>query len=134
MIGAGDVRVSPLDMALAASVVDSGNWHAPSLVTGPDRSEFDVIARRRRARRCCRSSAALMRDACRRSGERAQTSAERLRAGGQRAVPGADHLWINWFVGYQGNIAFAVVELGKSPSASAAPLAGTFLRNLQTGS
>ena len=34
MIGTGDVLVSPLGMALAASVVDSGSWHAPSLVTG----------------------------------------------------------------------------------------------------
>src|SRR5580698_10449541 len=36
-IGLGDVRVSPLSMALAAAVADSGHWSSPSLVTGlPD--------------------------------------------------------------------------------------------------
>ena len=48
---------------------------------------------------------------------------------------GAHHqLRIGWLVGYQGDVAFAVVELGKSASDSAAPLAGSFLRNLQAGS
>ncbi len=41
VIGAGGVRVSPLGMALAAAVVDSGHWHAPSLVSRPCRSELD---------------------------------------------------------------------------------------------
>ena len=34
-IGTGTVLVSPLDMALAAGVVDSGSWHRPSIVTRP---------------------------------------------------------------------------------------------------
>ncbi len=53
---------------------------------------------------------------------------------GNASFGAAKHLRIGWFVGYQGNIAFAVVELGKSASASAAPLAGSFLQNIQTGS
>ena len=33
-IGADEVRVSPLDMALAVGLVQSGGWHVPELVTG----------------------------------------------------------------------------------------------------
>ena len=36
-----------------------------------------------------------------------------------------------WFVGFQGNVAFAVLELTRSPGTSAAPLAGQFLDGLQ---
>jgi hypothetical protein len=49
-------------------------------------------------------------------------------------APDGRKLRISWFVGYQGDIAFAVVELSRSAAGSAAPLAGRFLRNLQTGS
>ncbi len=52
---------------------------------------------------------------------------------GSSAYP-SGHLRLNWFVGYQGNVAFAVVELGKSSSASASALAGSFLQNIQAGS
>jgi hypothetical protein len=38
---------------------------------------------------------------------------------------------MNWLVGYQGDVAFAVVQLGNSAS-SAAPLAGSFLQSLQS--
>ena len=48
--------------------------------------------------------------------------------------PGGKGMRTSWFVGYQGKIAFAVVELTRSPSMSAAPLAGAFLRDLRTGS
>jgi hypothetical protein len=49
---------------------------------------------------------------------------------GSALFGGHSQLHINWFVGYQGNIAFAVIQLGKS-AMSAAPLAGSFLHNLQ---
>jgi hypothetical protein len=39
-----------------------------------------------------------------------------------------------WFVGFQGNVAFAVLELTRSAKISAAPLAGRFLNQLQAGS
>jgi membrane peptidoglycan carboxypeptidase len=35
-----------------------------------------------------------------------------------------------WFVGYRGGVAFAVLELTKSASSSAAPVARAFLENL----
>jgi cell division protein FtsI/penicillin-binding protein 2 len=34
-MGAGDVQVSPLGMALVAAQVDSGTWHDPSLILSP---------------------------------------------------------------------------------------------------
>ena len=40
-IGTGSVQVSPLDMAIAAAVVQSGTWHPPSLVTEPARPGAD---------------------------------------------------------------------------------------------
>ena len=52
-IGDGSVEVSPLDMAIAAAVVQSGTWHPPSLVTGPP----DPGLTARRARSAARSSA-----------------------------------------------------------------------------
>src|SRR5262249_9205241 len=44
--------------------------------------------------------------------------------GGLRAV---------WFVGYRGGVAFAVLELTRSASSSAATVARTFLQNLPAG-
>jgi membrane peptidoglycan carboxypeptidase len=44
--------------------------------------------------------------------------------GGLRAV---------WFVGYRGGVAFAVLELTRSASSSAAPVARTFLQDLPAG-
>ena len=107
MIGTGDVRVSPLGMALAASVVDSGGWHSPSLVTGLADSS---------------------------STPRASTSPEVLSELRALMHAASGHLWLSWFVGYQGNVAFAAVELGKSPSAAASALAGSFLQNVRAGS
>jgi hypothetical protein len=39
-----------------------------------------------------------------------------------------------WFVGFQGGVAFAVLELTRSARASAAPVAGEFLRDLRAQS
>jgi hypothetical protein len=46
---------------------------------------------------------------------------------------GRQGLRTDWFVGFQGNVAFAVVELTRSAHDSAAPLAGQFLRDLRAG-
>ena len=131
MIGTGDVRVSPLDMALVASVVDSGRLARAVAGHGAGRSEFDAACRGEP------TGADELRGLMRGGGEhRIEWVADvggRVRTGGKRAVR-VRSAAIDWFVGYQGNVAFAVVELAKSASESAAPLAGSFLRNLQTGS
>jgi cell division protein FtsI/penicillin-binding protein 2 len=132
-IGRGEVQVSPLAMALAAGVAESGRWSAPSLVTGqPDPK---AAVRAAMSPQVLTELQGLMRD------EVAHGSGALAKAGsglyGQAGVaPFADghkKLYISWFVGYQGTTAFAVAELVKSPSDSAAPLAGSFLRNIQAG-
>jgi len=131
MIGTGGVRVSPLGMALAASVVASGRWHSPSLVWGmtdpsppPRTIESDQVLAGLRS---------LMQSAM-------QTPRNMIanvggNVGGQTgsAPFGSGQLRGNWFVGYQGDIAFAVIQLSNGAAASAAPLAASFLHDLRAG-
>ena len=131
LIGAGQVRVSPLGMALAAGVLEAGKWRTPSLVVGSDTSSVS------------RSAASLQVLAQLRTlmGEAASTGSNSVAdiGGGVYGQVGSGHYpsghrWLNWFVGYRGDVAFAVVELGTSASASASALAGSFLQNVQAGS
>ena len=132
-IGGGQVRVSPLGMALAAAVVDSGKWHLPTLV--PYYTDSSSVPRRVESPRVLATLRSLMRAAVSNgSGQAANVGSGVYGQVGNASFDASEHLRIGWFVGYQGNIAFAVVELGKSASASAAPLAGSFLQNIQTGS
>jgi cell division protein FtsI/penicillin-binding protein 2 len=132
-IGDGGVEVSPLDMALAAAVVQSGTWHAPSLVTSPPdptlspRVPFGsgVVSQLR----------TLMRSTVAGGAGRAANVAGSPVYGQVGSAPlGTAGLQAAWFVGFQGNVAFAVLQLTRSPSVSAAPMAGRFLSDLQTGS
>jgi hypothetical protein len=132
-IGDGGVQVSPLDMALAAAVVQSGTWHAPSLVTSPPdptlspRVPFgsEVVSQLR----------TLMRSTVATGAGRAANVAGAAVYGQVGSAPlGTAGLQAAWFVGFQGNVAFAVLQLTRSPSVSAAPLAGRFLSDLQAGS
>jgi cell division protein FtsI/penicillin-binding protein 2 len=132
-IGRGGVRVSPLSMALAAGVADSGHWSSPSLVTGEPDPKTAVKATM--SPQVLADLQGLMRD------EVAHGSGALADAGsglyGQSGVApftdGHKKLYISWFVGYDGNTAFAVAEVVTSASDSAAPLAGSFLRNIQAG-
>jgi cell division protein FtsI/penicillin-binding protein 2 len=134
LIGTGDVRVSPLGMALAASVVDSGKWHAPSLVTNSDLAEPSPAPRGTTSAKVLTELRALMRDAAKSRGNAAADIGGDVYAQAGSGRYGSDHLWINWFVGYRGGIAFAAVELGKAPSTSVSSLAGSFLQGIQVGS
>jgi cell division protein FtsI/penicillin-binding protein 2 len=131
VVGQGDVRVSPLAMALAAGVADTGRWHAPSLVTGqPDPS---ASVRGVMKAQVLSDLQGLMRQAAQHSLAPAADAGKDVY--GQTGVaPFSSQLRISWFVGFQGDIAFAVAELVSSPSTSAAPLAGSFLGNIHTGS
>jgi cell division protein FtsI/penicillin-binding protein 2 len=132
MIGTGDVRVSPLGMALAAAVVDSGKWHAPSLVTDPGLAESSSAPRGTTSATVLTELRALMRDAAK-SPANAVADVGDVYAQAGSGRYGSGHLWINWFVGYRGGIAFAVVQLGKSPSTSVSSLAGNFLQGIKAG-
>jgi cell division protein FtsI/penicillin-binding protein 2 len=132
-VGEGDVRVSPLAMALAAATADSGRWHAPTLVTGvPDPS---VTVKDTMSTQVFSELRSLMHDAVLRGPGSAANAGGNVygQAGNAPFRPRAG-LRIAWFIGYRGNIAFAVAELVTSSSGSAAQLAGSFLQNAGTGS
>ena len=132
-IGRGGVRVSPLAMALAAGVADSGRWSSPSLVTGePDPK---TAVRATVSPQVLSELQGLMRDeAAHGSGASADAGPGLYGQAGIAPFPdGHKKRYISWFVGYDGSTAFAVAELVTSPFDSAAPLAGSFLRNIQAG-
>ena len=128
-IGEGSVQVSPLDMAIAAAVVQSGTWRPPSLVTSPPDPgltptvPFGV--------QVVSALQTLMRSAVT-SGAARAANLPGAPVYGQvgNAPTRSDSLRTAWFVGFQGNLAFAVVELTNSSSTSAAALAGQFLTSL----
>ncbi len=126
------MRVSPLDMALAAGVVQSGSWHPPLLVTDPPdpglrpRAAFglQVVSRLR----------SLMRGVVRNGAGKAAGSRGSVVYGQVGSAPAGKRLRANWFVGYYSDVAFAVLVLARSASVPAAPLAGRFVRALRSGS
>jgi cell division protein FtsI/penicillin-binding protein 2 len=131
-IGQGGVQVSPLAMALVAAGVDSGFQRQPTLITDPP--DPGLAPRTVAGAQAVASLRTLMR-ATVQSG--AATSADLAgtpvygQVGSAPAVAGS-HLWASWFVGYRGDVAFAMLELTKSPVTSAVPLGAAFLTALAT--
>jgi len=115
-----------------ASVVDSGSWHAPSLVAGM--SDPTSTARAAESPQVLSELRGLMRGAMRTSSNQVANVDGAVSGQSGSAPFGSGQQHIDWFVGYQGNVAFAVVELANSASQSASPLAGSFLQKLQAGS
>jgi cell division protein FtsI/penicillin-binding protein 2 len=131
VIGSGGVRVSPLGMALAAAVVDSGAWHAPSLVTGL--ADPSATPRTTAGPQVLAELRSLMR-ATAGTGPNAVADVGGDVYGQAGSAPyGSGNLRLNWFVGYRHDVAFAVVDLSKSADASAAALTGSFLQNIASG-
>jgi cell division protein FtsI/penicillin-binding protein 2 len=112
-VGTGSVRVSPLDMALVAGAVDSGSWRAPVLVTGPStersaKAELSpsVVSQLRELMRTTVKSGVAK--AANRPGVALYGQV------GTAPLPGHQHLRAIWFVGFQGNVAFAVLVFTRS--------------------
>ena len=129
-IGQQGVQASPLAMALVAAGVDAGKWHPPVLVTTPP--DPGLAPRVVADPQTVVSLRALMREAV------ASGAAHGANLGGApvygqvgtaRAAAGSKY-WAHWFVGYRGDVAFAVLVLTKSPSTSAVPLGASFLSGL----
>jgi cell division protein FtsI/penicillin-binding protein 2 len=133
-LGTGSVEVSPLDMAIAAEVIQSGTWRPPSLVTSPpDPGLTPAVPFGLRVLSALRT---LMRFTVTNGAGRAANVGNEAVYGQVGSAPmrsGGSRLRSDWFVGFQGNLAFAVVELTRSADGSAAPLAGQFLRDLRAG-
>jgi cell division protein FtsI/penicillin-binding protein 2 len=134
-IGTGSVRVSPLDMALAAGLVQSGSWHPPSLITGAadpglaPQGQFrgEIFSQLR----------ALMRSAVRVGAGKPANVARSGVYGQVGSVPlgrGRHGLQASWFVGFRAGLAFAVLVYSKSSDVAAARVAGQFVRALKSGS
>jgi cell division protein FtsI/penicillin-binding protein 2 len=133
VIGDGGVLVSPLGMALAASAVDSGTWHAPSLVTGlTDSSARSRTGTPTASDQVLVELRSLMRDAAS-TGSNSVADVGKDVYGQTGSARYGRNLWLNWFVGYQHDVAFAVVQLSRSAPVSAAALAGRFLQDIQPG-
>ena len=128
-IGQGNVKVSPLTMADVAAQVATGTWHEPSLVTRPP--DAQESRQTPLAGTTLASLRNLMRDAVH-SGAARGADIRGLPVYGQVGTAlqagGRHQQWATWFVGYRGDIAFAVLELSGSPRVSATPLASSFLR------
>jgi cell division protein FtsI/penicillin-binding protein 2 len=130
-VGIGGVRVSPLDMALAAGLVQSGGWYSPILVTKP--ADPGMMLRHPFGNQVVSSLRAFMRETVTKgAGTAAQAPGGAVygQIGNSSLGATAKGLRSAWFVGYQGKVAFAVIEFTKSADISAAQLAGTFLHDL----
>ncbi len=131
-IGTGSVQVSPLDMAIAAGVVQSGTWHAPSLVTDPPDPGLTPTVPF--GTQVVSALQTLMRSTVTSGAGQAADVGTAPAYGQVGSAPYGTGLRAAWFIGFQGNVAFAVLELTRSAGTSAAPLAGQFLTELQAGS
>ncbi|HYZ54324.1 MAG TPA: penicillin-binding transpeptidase domain-containing protein [Streptosporangiaceae bacterium] len=130
-IGQG-VQVSPLAMAMVAAEVQSGVAHSPVLVTSPPNGSV--------ARKSPLSAGALtsLREMMRKavtSGSAQSADVQGAPVYGQTGLvqtgSGRSSAWDSWFVGFRGNVAFAVLESNQSSQVSASVLAAQFLNALQ---
>lgn len=148
-MGSGDVQVSPLGMAMIAAQVDSGTGHDPSLIVNPAPADPPAVKSVTKSVLSVQVMAAL-RDLMRTTvdsgaahaadlpgapvyGQAGNAPLPKVASGSQALSAGKGHKSQQacWFVGYRGNVAFAVLEIGK-PATSAVPLAAQFLRTLPT--
>jgi cell division protein FtsI/penicillin-binding protein 2 len=133
-MGAGNIQVSPLDMALIAAQVDSGQWHSPSLITSPaDPSDPPLASKSAVSQQVMSTLRTLMRATVQTGTARqADLSGQPVygQAGQARFSQGGKGVQASWFAGFRGDIAFAVLELGKSAKVSAVPLTARFLQRL----
>ena len=127
-IGQGSVRVSPLSMAMVAAAVDSGSWHMPQVTQDAiDSASKSAAALDPGSMSALRE---LMRGAVS-SGAAHAASVPGPPVYGQVGLVHSGSGWMSWFVGYRGNVAFTVIETGRTAQLSAAALAGAFLSALR---
>jgi cell division protein FtsI/penicillin-binding protein 2 len=125
-IGQGDVRMSPLSMAMLAAAVDAGSWHVPQVIQTSDPARTgtaldpDMLTALR----------GLMRGAVS-SGAAQAASLPGPQVYGQVGTVHTGSGWMSWFVGYRGDIAIAAIESGKTARLSAAALARAFFTALR---
>jgi cell division protein FtsI/penicillin-binding protein 2 len=116
---ATSVQVSPLDMALAAGLVDSGSWHPPLLVTSPP--DPGLQPRAPYSGQIISQLKHLMWTTVKSGAGRAASLPGAAVFGQVGTAPLAGHHGLRaiWFVGFRGNVAFAVLVF--SPTAAFSP-------------
>ena len=124
IIGQGNVQMSPLAMAMVAAAVDSGSWHTPQFIEGSADPSGTVLNPS-----YMNELRALMRSAVR-SGAAHAANQPGSPVYGQVGLVHTGSTWTSWFVGYRDDVAFTVIESGKTAHLSAAALAGAFLSAL----
>jgi cell division protein FtsI/penicillin-binding protein 2 len=139
VVGTGSVLVSPLNMALAAAVVDSGSWHHPSIVTSPTgptltsgekvpvKFKSTVISQLQQLMAGTVSSGVA--SAARLSGSTLYGTV------GNAPLPGHPKLKAVWFLGFRGGVAFAVLAVTRAAIYDpAVQIARSFAERLPAGS
>ncbi|MFB4314524.1 penicillin-binding transpeptidase domain-containing protein [Actinomadura sp. 21ATH] len=140
--GQGEVLTSPLNMASVAAAAASGTWRSPRLVDAALASQaVDAGGRRpeapKRLEPAVRKALRTLMPAVVSEGTAAGVDFPSGTAGKTgtaefgTAAPGQDPPTHAWFIGYRGDVAFAViVEDGGTGAGAAAPIAARFLRSL----
>ena len=122
-VGQGNVRMSPLSMAMVAAAVDAGRAHVPQVIqASPDPVSTPGAALDPSTMSALRG---LMRGAVR-SGAAHAASLAGAQVYGQVGMVHTGSGWMSWFVGYRDDIAITAIESGQTPQLSAAALAGAF--------
>jgi hypothetical protein len=129
-IGQNSVEASPLCMALVAAAVDNGTWRPPRLMSEQAVNRLEVNGRPKPralpalvvSRLRSMMAAVVTEGTAAASGLPKGVSGK---TGTAQPASGEDHAW---FVGYRGDLAFAVfVEHGGAGAGAAAPIAARFL-------
>ncbi len=126
-IGQGQITVSPLDMAMVAAAVDSSAVREPRLVVGApdDAAPARPLAPAVDADLHLMMAQVVATGTAAGEGLPSGTYGKTGTAEFGSANPPATHAW---FIGFRGDLAFAVyVDVGSSGGATAAPLAAKFL-------
>ncbi|MFF5209404.1 penicillin-binding transpeptidase domain-containing protein [Streptosporangium sp. NPDC000396] len=137
-IAGQNVLVSPLSMALVAGAISSGTWHPPVLVTDPKSPDPSAEAEPPKApapieidKKTISTLQSLMR-----MGVTAGSAQSAASAGdpvhGITAAATQGRKPMAWFVGWQGDLAVAVLTESSDPTAGAA-VAGRFFQTLHAG-
>ncbi len=133
-----NVSVSPLSMALVAGAMASGTWHPPVLVKEPatqDPSDETEAPRPVLPIELDEKTTEALRSLMRAgvtSGSARAAAAPGDPVHGITAAASAGGKPLSWFIGWQGDVAVAVL-LENPNSAAGAIVAGRFFQNLRAG-
>jgi penicillin-binding protein/MecA-like transpeptidase family protein len=133
-IGTGNVQVSPLAMAMVAAETDSGSWHAPTVLasSGPASSGLAATSSSSSLSQATLDALRSLMWGAVHSGAAHAADVHGTPVYGQVGLIHNGGSWLSWFVGYRGDVAFTIIEVGRTQQLSAAALAGAFASALSS--